>query len=174
MEHAGLDPATLAGSLTGVFVGLTHDDYQLLSADCGAAEGPYGFTGNNFSMASGRIAYALGLHGPALTVDTACSSGLLAVHMACRSLHDGESDLALAGGASVMLEPRKYVVRARPQGMLSPTGRCHAFDVAADGFVSWRGLRRGVAQAAAGRAARRRPDPGRACAARPPTRTATP
>ena len=85
-------------------------------------------------MASGRIAYALGLHGPALTVDTACSSGLIAVHMACRSLHDGESDLALAGGCMVMLDPRK-LASASAQGMLSPTGRCHAFDVAADGFV---------------------------------------
>ncbi len=85
-------------------------------------------------MASGRIAYALGLHGPAITVDTACSSGLIAVHMACRSLHDGESDLALAGGVHVMLEPRKSP-SASAQGMLSPTGRCHAFDVAADGFV---------------------------------------
>ena len=101
---------TLAGSLTGVFVGLTHGDYALLAADAHALEGPYGFIGTNFSMASGRIAYALGLHGPAITVDTACSSGLLAVHMACRSLHDGESDLALAGGAAVMLEPRKFVV----------------------------------------------------------------
>ena len=79
---------------------MTHGDYQLVAADADAVEGPYGFTGNNFSMASGRIAYALGLHGPAVTVDTACSSGLLAVHMACRSLHDGESDLALAGGAA--------------------------------------------------------------------------
>ena len=87
---------------------------------------------------SGRIAYALGLHGPAVTVDTACSSGLLAVHLACRSLHEGESDLALAGGASVMLEPRK-APSGSAQGMLSPTGRCHAFDVAADGFVSAEG-----------------------------------
>ena len=103
-------------------------------ADADALEGPYGFTGTSFSMASGRIAYALRLHGPAVTVDTACSSGLLAVHMACRSLNDGESDLALAGGATVVLEPRKYA-SASAQGMLSPTGRCHAFDVAADGFV---------------------------------------
>ncbi len=137
-EHAGLNPATVAGSSTGVFVGLTHGDYELLAADAGAAEGPYGFTGTNFSFASGRVAYTLGLHGPAVTVDTACSSGLFAVHMACRSLHEGESDLALAGGACVMLEPRKSTSGSM-QGMLSPTGRCHAFDVAADGFVSGEG-----------------------------------
>ena len=138
VDHAGLTPATMADSLTGVFVGLTHFDYQLVAADSPAMEGPYGFTGNNFSMASGRIAYTLGLHGPAVTVDSACSSGLLAVHMACRSLHEGESDLALAGGASVMLDPRKAAAGSA-QGMLSPTGRCHAFDVAADGFVSSEG-----------------------------------
>ena len=134
MEHAGLTRETMTDSLTGVFVGLTHYDYQLLAADAHAVEGPYGFTGNTFSMASGRIAYALGLHGPALTVDTACSSGLTAVHLACRSLNDGESDLALAGGAAVALDPRKFVAGSA-EGMLSPTGRCHAFDVAADGFV---------------------------------------
>jgi polyketide synthase 5 len=134
MEHAGIDPATVAESLTGVFVGLTGADYQLLAADAGEVEGPYGFTGNNFSLASGRIAYHLGVHGPAYTVDSACSSSLLAVHMACRSLQDGESDVALAGGASVMLEPRKFA-SGSAQGMLSPTGHCHAFDIKADGFV---------------------------------------
>jgi polyketide synthase 5 len=134
IEHAGLNPETMTDSLTGVFVGLTHDDYQLVHADAHALEGPYGFTGTSFSLASGRISYALGFHGPAVTVDSACSSGLLAVHMACRSLHEGESDLALAGGASVMAEPRK-AASGSAAGMLSPTGRCHAFDVAADGFV---------------------------------------
>ncbi|TDH57683.1 SDR family NAD(P)-dependent oxidoreductase [Mycobacterium eburneum] len=134
VEHAGIEPARLAGSRTGVFIGLTHGDYQLVAADAHAIEGPYGFTGNNFSLASGRIAYALGLHGPAYTADSACSSSLLAVHMGCRSLHDGESDLALVGGASIMLEPRK-MSSGSAQGMLSGTGRCHAFDVAADGFV---------------------------------------
>ena len=87
-----------------------------------------------FSMASGRVAYAMGLRGPAITVDTACSSGLTAVHMACRSLQDGESNLALAGGCMVMLEPRTSA-SASGLGMLSPTGRCRTFDVAADGFV---------------------------------------
>ncbi|AKN16434.1 mycocerosic acid synthase (polyketide synthase) [Mycobacterium haemophilum DSM 44634] len=138
IEHAGLDPATLAGSQTGVFIGLTHGDYELLSADCGAAEGPYGFTATSNSFASGRVAYTLGLHGPAVTVDTACSSGLTAIHQACGSLDGGESDLALAGGVAVTLEPRKSVSGSL-QGMLSPTGRCHAFDVAADGFVSGEG-----------------------------------
>jgi mycolipanoate synthase len=138
IEHAGLDPATLAQSQTGVFVGLTHGDYELLSADCGAAEGPYGFTGTCNSFASGRVSYTLGLHGPAVTMDTACSSGLMAVHQACASLDDGESDVALAGGVSVTLDPRKSIAGSL-QGMLSPTGRCHAFDVAADGFVSGEG-----------------------------------
>jgi polyketide synthase 5 len=135
MEHAGLTRDASADSLTGVFVGLTHYDYQMVSTQSDAMEGPYGFQGNTFSMAAGRIAYTLGLHGPALAVDTACSSGLLAVHMGCRSLNDGESDLALAGGAYVMLDPRKYVA-GTAAGHLSPTGRCHAFDVAADGYVS--------------------------------------
>jgi polyketide synthase 5 len=138
MEHAGLTQETMAGSLTGVFVGLTHGDYQLLAADAHALEGPYGNIGTSFSQASGRIAYALGLHGPAVTMDTACSSGLFAVHMACRSLDAGDSDLVLAGGVNVMLEPRRSV-SGSAQGMLSPTGRCHAFDVAADGFVAAEG-----------------------------------
>src|SRR6478735_8885300 len=138
MEHAGLTPETMADSLTGVFVGLTHGDYQLLAADAHAVEAPYGFTGSSFSLASGRIAYALGVHGPALTVDTACSSGLTAVHLACHSLADGESDLALAGGATILLEPRKSA-GGSAAGMLSPTGHCHAFDVNADGFVTGEG-----------------------------------
>ncbi|OAN28700.1 polyketide synthase [Mycolicibacterium iranicum] len=135
VEHAGIDPATLAGTQTGVFVGMTHNDYQLITADADAIAGPYGFTGSNYGLASGRIAYHLGAHGPACTVDSACSSGLLAVHMACRSLHDGESSLALAGGVNVLLEPRK-LSSGSAQGMLSPTGRCRSFDADADGFVS--------------------------------------
>ncbi len=108
MEHAGLAREALSDSPTGVFVGLTHADYQMLAADAQSLEAAYGFSGNNFSLASGRIAYALGVHGPALTVDTACSSGLTAIHLACRSLHEGESDFALAGGATLALDPRKF------------------------------------------------------------------
>ncbi|WP_197513970.1 type I polyketide synthase, partial [Mycobacterium sp. 1165178.9] len=138
MEHGGLTPHALADSRTGVFMGLMHDDYQFVHAEADALEGPYGYMGNSFAMGSGRIAHTLGLRGPAMTVDTACSSGLAAVHVACRSLHDGESDIALAGGASVSLEPRKSC-SGSAIGMLSPTGRCHAFDVAADGFVAGEG-----------------------------------
>ncbi|ORB61082.1 polyketide synthase, partial [Mycolicibacterium tusciae] len=134
MEHAGLTLEAMAESRTGVFMGLTHYDYQLVTAESPEMEGPYGFQDNLFSMASGRIAYTLGLRGPALAVDTAGSSGLLAVHMACRSLNDGESDMAFAGGAFVMLEPRKFLA-GTANGQLSPTGRCHAFDIAADGHV---------------------------------------
>lgn len=134
VEQAGYPPASMAGSATGVFMGMSHDDYALLTSAAGMFDQAYAFTGTPFSMASGRISHALGLQGPSLSVDTACSSGLTAVHIACRSLHDGESDMALAGGVTVMLDPRKYA-SASGQGMLSPTGRCHPFDTAADGFV---------------------------------------
>ncbi|WP_421845220.1 sulfolipid-1 biosynthesis phthioceranic/hydroxyphthioceranic acid synthase [Mycobacterium sp.] len=138
MEHAGLTPQKLANSLTGVFVGLNHGDYQFVHADAHTFEGPYGNTGTNSCFASGRVSYALRVHGPAVTVDTACSSGLFAAHLACRSLHDGESDLAFAGGVYAMLEPRRFA-SGSASGMLSASGRCHAFDVAADGFVSGEG-----------------------------------
>ena len=100
MEHAGLTRETIADSRTGVFVGLNHGDYQFAARRRPRPGGTVRIPGNSFAMASGRIAYALGLHGPAVTVDTACSSGLSAIHLACRSLHDGESDLALAGGVA--------------------------------------------------------------------------
>ena len=134
VEHAGIVPQSLAGTRTGVFVGLCQQDYTLITGDAGALDDAYGYTCTPYSMASGRIAYRLGLLGPAITVDTSCSSGLLAVHMACSSLDRGESDLALAGGAMLVLDPR-VSASASAQGMLSPTGRCHAFDVGADGFV---------------------------------------
>ncbi|GFG64695.1 mycocerosic acid synthase-like polyketide synthase [Mycobacterium kubicae] len=138
MEHGGLTREALASVRSGVFVGLMHDDYLFMHADADTLSGPYGYMGNSFAMGSGRISYAMGLSGPAMTVDTACSSGLSAIHLACQSLHDGESDIALAGGASVTLEPRK-AASGSAIGMLSATGHCHAFDVQADGFVSGEG-----------------------------------
>nr|WP_081287316.1 type I polyketide synthase [Mycobacterium asiaticum] len=133
-EHAGLPPASLRQTSTGVFVGLCHDDYAHVTNAAGALGDAYGFTGTALSMASGRVSYALGLQGPSITVDTACSSSLVAVHLACRSLDQHESDLALTGGCMVMLEPQMYA-SASGLGMLSPTGRCRTFDAAADGFV---------------------------------------
>jgi polyketide synthase 5 len=130
IEHAGIDPTSLAGSSTGVYLGLSHDDHTSRALDAGA----YGYTETAYCMASGRVAYVLNVNGPALTFDTACSSGLLAVHMAARGLHSGETDMALAGGCMVMTEPRKNAW-ASAQGMLSPTGRCKAFDESANGFV---------------------------------------
>ncbi|MDT5221170.1 MAG: polyketide synthase 5 [Mycobacterium sp.] len=138
MEHSGLTLDALTTVRTGVFVGLMHDDYLFMHADADTLSGPYGYMGNSFAMGSGRVSYAMGLSGPAMTVDTACSSGLSAIHLACQSLNDGESDIALAGGASVTLEPRK-AASGSAIGMLSATGHCHAFDVKADGFVSGEG-----------------------------------
>ncbi|WP_243460496.1 polyketide synthase, partial [Mycobacterium canetti] len=82
MEHGGIAPNKLGDMPTGVFVGLMHDDYQFVHADAQTLAGPYGYIGNSFAMGSGRIAYAMGLQGPAITVDTACSSGLTAIHLA--------------------------------------------------------------------------------------------
>jgi polyketide synthase 5 len=137
MEHAGLTKDTIAEE-TGVFIGLNYGDYQFVQAATDAFDGPYGTPGTISCMASGRVAYALGLHGPAVTMDTACSSGLFAIHQACRSLNDGESNLAFAGGVNVVLEPRRSA-SASAGGMLSGTGHCHAFDVKADGFVTGEG-----------------------------------
>ena len=133
-EHAGRDPRRLAGTDAGVFFGLSHQDYMQVTRDAGALARAYSFTGTPFSMASGRVAHAMGLKGPAITMDTACSSSLVAVHSARRSLLAHECSVAFAGGAMLMFAPTTYA-SASGLGMLSPTGRCHAFDVSADGFV---------------------------------------
>ncbi|QGV78478.1 amino acid adenylation domain-containing protein [Streptomyces ficellus] len=118
LERAGLDPKTLAGSDSGVFVGLMYHDYL-------------GNTSSG-SLASGRISYTLGLSGPAMTVDTACSSSLVALHQAGRALRSGECSLALVGGATVMATPQAFVELSRQQ-LLAPDGRCKPFSAAADG-----------------------------------------
>ncbi|MGV0642995.1 sulfolipid-1 biosynthesis phthioceranic/hydroxyphthioceranic acid synthase [Mycolicibacterium sp. XJ2546] len=134
IEHAGFDPRSLFGSKTGVFVGVVHDDHVVLAYESGVVHDAYAYPGNTPSMASGRIAYWLGAHGPALTVDSACSTGMLTLHLACRSLHQGESDLALAGGVNTLISGLMNTAGSA-LGMYSPTGCCHSFDVAADGFV---------------------------------------
>jgi acyl transferase domain-containing protein len=135
LEHAGQSPDELAGTRTGVFTGLCNSDYYTMS--CGA--GPdsldaYTATGNAHSVAAGRISYVLGLRGPSVALDTSCSASLVAVHMACQSLRLGESNLALAGGVNVILNPDVTVALSRSR-MMSSDGRCKAFDAAADGFV---------------------------------------
>ena len=129
LETAGIDPAGLAGTDTGVFAGAWAQPYGAAGSD--SAEG-YAMTGAATSVASGRVAYVLGLQGPAITVDTACSSSLVATHLACQSLRNGESGLALAGGVTVMATPAAFTEFARQRG-LAPDGRCKAFAAAADG-----------------------------------------
>ncbi|MCV7089630.1 AMP-binding protein, partial [Mycobacterium interjectum] len=129
LETARIDPAALVGSATGVFVGAWSQTYGAGGSD--SAEG-YGLTGSSTSVVSGRVAYALGLQGPAVTVDTACSSSLVATHWAAESLLKGESALALAGGVTVMTTPTIFTEFARQRG-LAADGRCKAFSANADG-----------------------------------------
>ncbi|WP_049576882.1 type I polyketide synthase [Nocardiopsis sp. SBT366] len=136
LERAGIDPHSLAETSTGVFTGVSSTDYArtTTSGRVPVPDGAEGYlmTGTAASVVSGRIAYTLGLRGPALTVDTACSSSLTSVLLAVRSLRRGECGLALAGGATVMSGPSLFAESAR-QGVLSPDGRCRAFGAGADG-----------------------------------------
>ncbi|MDF0529305.1 beta-ketoacyl synthase N-terminal-like domain-containing protein, partial [Tsukamurella sp. 8J] len=138
LEHAGIVPGSLRHSRTGVYAGACATEYgYLVASELSRVDGWSG-TGAAGSVIANRVSYTFDLRGPSVTVDTACSSSLVAVHMAVRSLRSGETDLALAGGVNLLLSPA--VTRSFDAlGAMSPTGRCHAFDAAADGYVRGEG-----------------------------------
>ena len=145
LEDAGIDPDLLKDSRTGVYAGISNNDYRGLileaSEDTGSAEPAaslYAVTGTSLNTAIGRVAFALGLGGPAMAVDTACSSSLVATHQAVSGLQRGDADIALAGGVNVILSGRLLEFRANA-GMLAPDGQCKTFDASANGYVRGEG-----------------------------------
>jgi len=138
LEHAGVAADRLAGSATGVFVGVSGNDYARFQTAQLAQIDAYAGTGNALSLIANRLSYALDLQGPSLVVDTACSSSLVALHQACHSLRAGECDGALAGGVNLILTPHATIAFSQA-GMMAADGRCKTFDAAADGYVRGEG-----------------------------------
>ena len=132
LERAGIPAHQLKGTQTGVFIGIIGSEYALLARENGDVN-PYTLTGSMPNIASGRISYTLGVHGPSISLDTACSSSLVAVHLACESLQRGESSLALAGGVNLMLVPFGFVSLCELHA-LAKDGRCKTFDADGDGY----------------------------------------
>lgn len=139
LEHAAIDPRSLRGSRSGVFVGISNADYaSRLSLRERLAIGGYLGTGNTASTASGRLSFALGLVGPSVSIDTACSSSLTSVHLAVQSLRRGESDVAIAGGVNLLINPETTIFLSHARA-ISEHGRCATFDADADGYVRGEG-----------------------------------
>ncbi|MGB3892821.1 MAG: beta-ketoacyl synthase N-terminal-like domain-containing protein, partial [Mycolicibacter sinensis] len=138
LEDAGQVPDALAGSRTGVFVGISTNDYGFLRLGQPQLVDAYTGTGNALSIAANRLSYTFDFHGPSLSVDTACSSSLVAVDLACRSLRDGECSMALAAGVNVILSPALAINFSKAR-VMAPDGRCKTFDADADGYVRGEG-----------------------------------
>jgi acyl transferase domain-containing protein/acyl-CoA synthetase (AMP-forming)/AMP-acid ligase II/acyl carrier protein len=139
LEDAGIPLDCVKGTRTGVFVGISTNDYSRLTGASRARTDVFWSTGSALSIAANRISYSLDLHGPSIAVDTACSSSLVALHLACRSLGAGESELALVGGVNLMLSP-EITINMSQAGATSGDGRCKAFDARADGLVRGEGV----------------------------------
>ncbi len=139
LEDAGLRPADLQGSETGVFVGVGPNEYGQHRARPREAADAYSVTGSGMSFAAGRLAYHLGLQGPALSVDTACSSSLVALHLATQSLRNGRCDVALVAGVQVLASPDGFILLSRTRAV-APDGRCKTFSAAADGYGRGEGV----------------------------------
>ncbi|RKH60321.1 non-ribosomal peptide synthase/polyketide synthase, partial [Corallococcus aberystwythensis] len=138
LEDAGLPVERLAGTRTGVFIGISNSDYGRMQLDDPLLGDAYVGTGSALSIAANRISYQFDLRGPSLAVDTACSSSLVAVHLACQSLLRGESTLAVVGGVNLLLSPA-VTVNFTKAGFMAPDGRCKAFDAGANGYVRGEG-----------------------------------
>jgi amino acid adenylation domain-containing protein len=138
LEDAGQVPERLAGRPVGVFIGISTNDYAFIQVKRGGAAIGHRVTGNSGSIAANRISHFLDFRGPSLAIDTACSSSLVATHLACRSIWDGESELALAGGSNVLLQTQVFAGFAK-SGFLAPDGHCKAFDAQANGYVRGEG-----------------------------------
>ncbi len=134
LEDAGINPRSLTGSRTGVFIGISGNDYMRLQQGTPHESSAYAGVGNALSIAANRLSYLLDLHGPSMAIDTACSSSLVAVHHACHSLRRGECDQALVGGVNLILSPAITVAFSQA-GMMAADGRCKTFDARADGYV---------------------------------------
>ncbi len=134
LESAGINPIQLAGSETGVFIGISTDDYTEWQFADRNHISPYAGPGKAFSIAANRISYQFDFHGPSMAIDTACSSSLVALHQASLALRRNECTLALVGGVNLLLSPKMTIALSQAQ-MLSPDGRCKAFDASANGYV---------------------------------------
>ena len=133
-ESAGAPLEKLSGSSTGCFIGNFNQDHQMMQLRDAEYPAPYGVTGSSLSIMSNRVSYCFNLKGPSMSLDTACSSSMSAMHLACSAIQNGDCNGAIVAGATLILTPEGQILSSK-RGTVSPTGRCHTFDAAADGYV---------------------------------------